>query len=64
MKARILRWAAGCAAVVSVAGLAGAIALSGLDRRLAAAGGWDFSSVLEEATFMAVPAAGFVLASR
>ncbi|HTQ92798.1 MAG TPA: hypothetical protein VMK84_25215, partial [Streptosporangiaceae bacterium] len=47
-----------------VAGLAGAIALSGLDRRLAAAGGWDFSSVLEEATFMAVPAAGFVLASR
>jgi len=64
MTARILRWATGCVAVVSVALLAGAIALSYLDRHLVPASGWDFSSVLEEATFIAVPAVGFILASR
>jgi hypothetical protein len=64
MTVRILRWATCCVAVVSVALLAGAMALSYLDRHLAAAGGWDFSSVFEEATFIAVPVAGFVLASR
>jgi hypothetical protein len=64
MTLRILRWATGCVAVVSVALLAGAIALSYLDRHLVPASGWDFSSVFEEATFMAVPAMGFVLASR
>src|ERR1700757_603982 len=64
MTLRILRWATGCVVAVSVALLAGAITLSYLDRHLAAASGWDFSSVFEEATFMAVPAVGFVLASR
>src|SRR5215831_10390972 len=61
---RILRWAIGCVAVASIALLAGAVALSYVDRHLVPASGWDFSSVVEEVTFMAVPAVGFVLASR
>jgi hypothetical protein len=64
MTVRILRWATGCVAAVSVALLAGAVALSYADRHLVPASGWDFSSVLEEATFIAIPAVGFVLASR
>jgi hypothetical protein len=64
MTTRILRWATGCVAAVSVALLAGAIALSYLDRHLVPESGWDFSSVFEEATFMAVPVVGFVLVSR
>ena len=40
------------------------MALSYVDRHLVPASGWDFSSVLEEVTFIAVPAVGFVLASR
>jgi hypothetical protein len=59
-----LPWATGCVAAVSVALLAGAIALSYLDRHLVPASGRDFSSVFEEATFMAIPAVGFVLTSR
>jgi len=61
---RILRWATGCVAAVSAALLAGAMTLSYVDRHLVPASGWDFSSVLEEVTFIAVPAVGFVLASR
>ena len=61
---RILRWATGFVAAASVALLAGAVALSYVNRHLVPASGWDFSSVFEEATFMAVPAVGFVLASR
>ena len=64
MTTRVLRWATGCAAALSVALLAGAVALSYLDRHLVPASGWDFPSVFEEVTFMAVPAVGFVLASR
>ena len=64
MRARTAPWVAGCAAAVSVALLAGAMALSYFDRHLVPASGWDFSNVFEEATFMAVPAVGFVLASR
>jgi hypothetical protein len=64
MDVRILRWATGCVAAVSVVLLAGAIALSYLDRHLGHGGGWDFSSVFEEATFIVVPVVGFVLASR
>ena len=64
MTVRILRWATACVAAVSVALLAGAVALSYVDRHLVPASGWDFSSVLEEVTFIAVPAVGFVLASR
>jgi hypothetical protein len=60
MTVRILRWATGCIAAVSVALLAGGVALS----YPVPASGWDFSSVFEEVTFMVVPAVGFVLASR
>jgi hypothetical protein len=44
--------------------LASGIALSYVDRHLVPVSGWDFSSVVEEVTFLAVPAVGFVLASR
>ena len=64
MTVRILRWATGCVAAASVVLLAGAIALAYADRHLVPASGWDFGSVVEEATFMVVPAVGFVLASR
>jgi hypothetical protein len=64
MAVRILRWATGCVAAVSVALIAGGIALSYADRHLAPGSGWDFSAVFEEVTFMAIPAVGFVLASR
>ena len=64
MTIRILRWATGCVAAASVALLAGAVALAYADRHLVPASGWDFSSVFEEVQFMAVPAVGFVLASR
>ena len=64
MTVRILRWVTGCVAAVSVALLAGGVALSYADRHLVPASGWDFSSVFEEVQFMAIPAAGFVLASR
>jgi hypothetical protein len=64
MTVRILRWAACCVAAVSVALLVGGVALSYADRHLVPASGWDFSSVFEEVTFMAIPAVGFVLASR
>jgi hypothetical protein len=64
MPVRILRWATCCVPAVSVALLAGAVALSYLDRHLVHVSGWDFSSVFEEATFVAIPAVGYVLASR
>jgi hypothetical protein len=64
MTVRILRWVTGCVAAVSLALLAGGVALSYADRHLVPASGWDFSSVFEEVTFMAVPVVGFVLASR
>ena len=64
MTVRILRWVTCCVAAVSVALLAGGIALSYVDRHLVPASGWDFSSVFEEVTFIAIPAVGFVLASR
>jgi hypothetical protein len=64
MTARVLAWATGCVAAVSVALLAGGIALSYVDRHMGALSRWDFSNVFEEAAFMAVPVVGFVLASR
>ena len=64
MTVRILRRAACCVAAVSVALLVGGVALSYADRHLVPASGWDFSSVFEDVTFMAIPAVGFVLASR
>ena len=64
MTVRILRLATGCVAVVSVGLLAGGMALSYADRHLMPVSGWDFSNVFEEATFMVVPAVGYVLAAR
>jgi hypothetical protein len=64
MTVQILRGATGCVAAVSVALIAGGVALSYADRHLVLGSGWDFSSVFEEVTFMAIPAVGFVLASR
>jgi two-component system, NarL family, sensor kinase len=64
MTIRILPWATGCVAAVSVALLAGAVALAYADRHLVPVSGWDFSSGVEEASFIAIPAVGFVLASR
>ena len=64
MRVQILRWATGCIAAVSVALLAGGMALAYADRHLVPGSGWDFGSVVEEAAFMAIPVVGFVLASR
>jgi len=64
MTVRILRWSTGCAAAVSVALLAAGVALAYVDRHLVPTSGWDFSSVFEEASFIAIPVVGFVLASR
>src|SRR5580704_11896170 len=64
MTARILRWATGCVAAVSVALLVAGIALSYVDRRMGSLSRWDFSDVFEEATFIAVPVVSFILTSR
>jgi hypothetical protein len=64
MTVRMLRWATGCVAAISVALLVGGIALSYVDRHMGPLSRWDFSNVFEEAAFIAVPAVGFVLASR
>ena len=64
MTVRMLRWATGCVAAVSVGLLVGGIALSYVDRHMGPLSRWDFSDVFEEAAFIAVPAVGFVLASR
>jgi hypothetical protein len=64
MTVRILRWATGCVAAVSIVLLAGGVVLSYVDRHMGSLSRWDFSNVFEEATFMAVPVVGFVLASR
>jgi hypothetical protein len=62
MAARVLRWSTSCVAAVSVALLAGGMALAYADRHLVP--GWDFASVVEEVSLVAIPAVGFVLASR
>ena len=59
-----LRWTTGCVTAVSVALLAGGIALSYVDRHMGPLSRWDFSDVFEEAAFIAFPVVGFVLASR
>jgi hypothetical protein len=64
MTVRIPRWATGCIAAVSVALLVGGVALSYVYRHMGPLSRWDFSNVFEEATFIAVPAVGFVLTSR
>jgi hypothetical protein len=64
MTVRILRWATGCVAAVSVALPVGGVVLSYAYRNIGPLSRWDFSNVFEEATFIAVPAVGYVLASR
>jgi len=64
MTSRILRWATGCVAALAAALLAGGVTLSYADRHLMRGSGWDFASVVEDLTFVAVPVVGFVLASR
>ena len=60
----MLRWATGCAAAIAVALLVAGIALSYADRHMGPLSRWDFANVFEEAAFIALPAVGFVLASR
>jgi len=64
MRVLTARWVAGGAAAASVALIAGALALSFADRHAVSAGltGWD--DVFTQVTDLALPAVGFVLASR
>jgi len=66
MRVLTVRWVAGCAAVGSVALMAGALVLTYADRHLVPAdmAGWNFSGVFEGVANLAVPVVGFVLASR
>src|SRR5215472_5510084 len=66
MKALTTRWVASCIAAVSVALIISAMVLSYLNRHRVPAdlSGWDFSGVLGQVTYLAVPVVGFVLASR
>jgi signal transduction histidine kinase len=66
MRVVTVRWVAGCAAVGSVALMAGALVLTYLDRHLVPAdmAGWNFSGVFGGVANLAVPVVGFVLASR
>ena len=66
MRVRTVRWVAGCAAVGSVALMAGALVLAYVDRHRVPAGqtGWDFSDVFGGVANLAVPVVGYVLASR
>jgi signal transduction histidine kinase len=66
MKVLTVRWVAGCAALGSVALMAGALVLTYVDRHRVPAGqtGWDFSDVFGGVANLAVPVVGFVLASR
>jgi len=66
MRARTARWVAGCAAAGSVALTGGGLVLAYVDRHLVPAGltGWTVSNVSGQVVNVAVPVAGFVLASR
>ncbi len=66
MKVLTARWVAGGVAAVSVALMAGALALVYVNRHRAPADltGWDFSDVFGQVADLAVPVVGFVLASR
>ena len=66
MRVQTIRWVAGCVAAVSVALLIGSLVLAYLDRHRVPADltGWDFSGVLGQVAYLAVPVVGFVLASR
>jgi hypothetical protein len=66
MRARTARWVAGCAAAGSVALIGGGLVLSYVDRHLLPASltGWTVSNISGQVVNVAVPVAGFVLASR
>jgi signal transduction histidine kinase len=66
MKALAARWVASCVAAVSVALIIGALVLAYLDRHRVPADlrSWDFSGVLGQVAYLAVPVVGFVLASQ
>src|SRR5215475_2429965 len=66
MRVLIARWVASCVAVGSIALMAGALVLEYVDRDLLPASltGWAFDNVSQQAVNLAVPAVGFVLASR
>ena len=66
MKVVTARWIAGGIAAVSVALMAGGLALAYVNRHRVPADltGWDFSDVFGQVANLAVPAVGFVLASR
>jgi hypothetical protein len=66
MRVRTAGWVAGCAATISVALTSAGIALAYVDRQLVPASltGWTVSNVSGQLVNMAVPVAGFVLASR
>jgi hypothetical protein len=66
MRARTARWVAGCAAAVSVALTIAGLVLAYVDRQLVPASltGWTFSNVSSQVVNVAVPVAGFVIASR
>jgi len=66
MRARTARWVAGCSATGSVALIGGGLALAYVNRQLVPASliGWTFANVSGQVVNVAVPVAGFVLASR
>jgi hypothetical protein len=65
MRARTVRWVAGCTAAVSVALLGAGLALTYVARHLPAdLTNWTASGVSGQVVNMAVPVTGFVLASR
>jgi signal transduction histidine kinase len=66
MKTLTARWEASWAAAVSAALIIGAVVLAYLDRHRVPADltGWDFSGVLGQVAYLAVPVVGLVLASQ
>ena len=66
MRARTARWVPRCAAAGSVALIGGGLALAYVDRHLVPASltGWTVSNISGQVVNVAVPVAGFVLASR
>jgi hypothetical protein len=66
MTASAARWVAGCTAGVSVALIVAGLVLAYVDRLVVPASqtGWTFSNVSSQVVNMAVPVAGFVIASR
>ena len=65
MRAQTAQWVAGCTAAGSVALIGGGVALAYLNRQLVPASmtGWTVSNISAQVVNVAVPVAGFVLAS-